>query len=227
MRDSKDQSAAGQAFELPLMPLNNVLFPFMPAVILAEEHRYRRLAEDCLRGSRVFGVVLIASGREVGGEAVPHSVGTEAIVARAEKLPSGAYKLIVIGRHRFRVLELLPPRPYPVAKVSYAGMQERIGAISGAELDSIRAHFAKHLDVIVALMGQPGRTMDIPEDPLRLSYMISAHLTAPYEVKQMLLEADTAADRLAMAAEIMRREAREFRLIYEAGQLASGAGDGR
>ncbi|HQF70729.1 MAG TPA: LON peptidase substrate-binding domain-containing protein, partial [Promineifilum sp.] len=66
-------------YELPLFPLNLVLFPGMPLPLHIFEERYKEMVADCLRENRPFGVVLIAEGRAEGGApARPHVVGCTA-----------------------------------------------------------------------------------------------------------------------------------------------------
>ena len=56
--------------ELPLFPLPTVLFPGMALPLHVFEERYKLMIGECIRDSRPFGVVLIKSGPEVGGDAV-------------------------------------------------------------------------------------------------------------------------------------------------------------
>ena len=53
---------------LPIFPLNTVLFPGAPLPLRIFEPRYREMLKRCLDGGRRFGVVLIKSGPEVGGD---------------------------------------------------------------------------------------------------------------------------------------------------------------
>ena len=66
---------------LPLFPLNTVLFPNMVLPLHVFEERYKLMINTCLAQDKPFGVVLIYSGTEAGGPAVPHSVGTVARIA--------------------------------------------------------------------------------------------------------------------------------------------------
>ena len=69
--------------ELPIFPLGTVLFPGMPLPLHIFEERYKRMIGRCLDGDRAFGVTLLKSGREVGGPAIPHEVGTIARIVQA------------------------------------------------------------------------------------------------------------------------------------------------
>ena len=62
--------------DLPLFPLNTVLFPGGRLPLRIFEQRYMTMAKACLKGGSPFGVCLIREGKEVGEPAVPADVGT-------------------------------------------------------------------------------------------------------------------------------------------------------
>ena len=66
--------------ELPLFPLNTVLFPGSRLPLKVFEARYMDMVRNCMRESSAFGVCLIAEGNEVGAPAVPHDVGTLSLI---------------------------------------------------------------------------------------------------------------------------------------------------
>ena len=53
--------------EIPLFPLNTVLFPNMPLSLHIFEPRYKIMVEQCLSREEPFGVALIQKGREALG----------------------------------------------------------------------------------------------------------------------------------------------------------------
>src|SRR5262249_50490638 len=65
-----------QLTELPLFPLNTVLFPGGRLPLRIFEQRYMEMEKACLRERSPFGVCLIREGREVGAPAIPADVGT-------------------------------------------------------------------------------------------------------------------------------------------------------
>jgi Lon protease-like protein len=67
--------------ELPIFPLNVVLFPGMPLPLHIFEERYKSMINRCIQAGHAFGVVLIREGQEVGPPARPHDVGTTAVIA--------------------------------------------------------------------------------------------------------------------------------------------------
>ena len=72
--------------ELPIFPLNAVLFPGAAMPLHIFEERYKLMMGECLRERRPFGVALIRQGREVGEPAEPLDVGTIAQIAAVERL---------------------------------------------------------------------------------------------------------------------------------------------
>lgn len=91
--------------EIPLMPLDAVLFPEGQLNLRLFELRYLEMAKHCLREDSPFGICLIAHGQEVGVPAEPHSVGTLATIAGWDMAELGILELRVVGQWRFRVLE--------------------------------------------------------------------------------------------------------------------------
>ena len=72
--------------ELPLFPLNVVLFPTMILPLRIFEERYKEMIHACLESDSRFGVALIREGQEVGAPAVPHNMGTVAHIRRVTPL---------------------------------------------------------------------------------------------------------------------------------------------
>ncbi|HEU0276808.1 MAG TPA: LON peptidase substrate-binding domain-containing protein [Rhodanobacteraceae bacterium] len=89
--------------EVPLFPLDTVLFPGGTLGLRVFELRYLDMVRECARANGVFGVSLILSGRETGGGAVPAAVGTLARIVDFDTLPDGLLGISVSGEARFRV----------------------------------------------------------------------------------------------------------------------------
>lgn len=104
---------------LRLFPLRTVLFPGMDLPLQVFEERYRTLVAECLEAAEPFGVALIREGPEVGGPAVPHSVGCTARITRVAPTRDGRLALQSVGEQRFRIVQLYEDRPYLSADVEY------------------------------------------------------------------------------------------------------------
>lgn len=200
---------------LPIMPLNSVLYPWMPVVLTIFEERYLHMLEEVLRGPRFFGSALIAEGKEVGGPAVPYSVGVEVMIARAWPAEAGSWRVIGIGRHRFRIVGPVRQEPYPAVDVDYAGLNETDDAPDDL-VRRVRELFAEHLRLLAQLVTPMAATMEIPTQPSRLSYMVAAHLGVDLTVRQRLLEIVTTRERLKVELDLLRADIAKFRLFAKA-----------
>ena len=89
--------------ELPLFPLNTVLFPGGLLPLRIFEPRYLDMVGRCMREGSDFGVVLITNGAETGPVAEMAAVGTGARVVDFSQLPDGLLGVMCRGSRRFRV----------------------------------------------------------------------------------------------------------------------------
>lgn len=103
----------------PMFPLEAALLPGEVLPLRIFEPRYSALVRECLAAEDpVFGVVLIAAGREVGGDDDRYDVGVLARIAEHRDDGEGRYVLVCPIVERIRVRQWLPDDPYPRADVS-------------------------------------------------------------------------------------------------------------
>lgn len=89
--------------EVPLFPLNTVLFPGGPLPLRVFEPRYLDMISRCLKRDTPFGVLLIKEGREAG-PATTHEVGTLAKVVDWYQGSDGLLGVTALGSDRFHLL---------------------------------------------------------------------------------------------------------------------------
>ena len=99
------EDEAPVCMEIPLFPLNTVLFPGGVLPLRIFEQRYLDMTAACMKEAGVFGICLIAAGEEAGGVAEPHPVGTLARITDWEMEQLGILQVSVRGEQRFRILE--------------------------------------------------------------------------------------------------------------------------
>ena len=183
--------------ELPLFPLNTVLFPDGMLPLKVFEQRYVEMTKRCVRDNVPFGVCLIREGREVGEPAVPATIGCTARIAEWEVPLPNLFHLVARGERRFRILrtevaalglltceaEMLPPEasveaPDALCRKVLATLVERIGA---------------------------DRFPDPPrlDDAAWVGFRLAELLPLDMQVRQQLLESETAAARLGMLKGIL------------------------
>ncbi len=188
--------------ELPLFPLNTVLFPGATLPLHIFEERYKLLIGHCLERHQPFGVVLIRSGSEVGEAAQPFDVGTTARVVHVQKLPEGRLNVISVGDQRFRILQVLHQDPYLVGEVELLQSEDQDGGL--ADLAStVAALFAEYYRLYLALSDQWARTIGLPQEPAPLSDFVASRLPVNVWAKQRLLETLSVRRRLEREAEFL------------------------
>jgi Lon protease-like protein len=130
----------------PMFPLEVAMLPGEELPLRIFEPRYSEMVSDCLAGDPVFGVVLIAAGREVGGGDVRSDVGALARIVEHADLGDGRYRLRCILGERIRVTEWLDDAPYPRATTvpwpDEAGPSVTGADIAGVE-DTVMALFER------------------------------------------------------------------------------------
>jgi uncharacterized protein len=89
-----------QRLEIPLFPLQTVLFPGGPLPLRIFEPRYMDMISRCLKSGIGFGVLLIRSGEEAG-PAQMYELGTVATIVDWDQLNDGTLGVVVIGGARF------------------------------------------------------------------------------------------------------------------------------
>ncbi len=203
---------------LPIFPLNTVLFPGVTLPLHIFEERYRSLISGLLElpeeDDRVFGIVAIREGYEVGSRGV-HSVqrlGCSAQLTSAQRYDDGRFDIEVVGRRRFRVDALDTGGEYLVGEVAW--MDEPAGD-SGAEAAARALQtFEAYRGALAELTGRDITTAaDVPVDPTVLSYELAAACMLTQQDRQALLEADDSAARLRLATKMMRAEMTAIRAL--------------
>ncbi|WP_437882712.1 LON peptidase substrate-binding domain-containing protein [Pseudomonas sp. LRF_L74] len=91
---------------LPLFPLNTVLFPGCVLDLQVFEARYLDMVSACMRRGEGFGVVGIFEGNEVGTAAERYAgYGCEALIRDFQQRPNGLLGIRVEGARRFQIIE--------------------------------------------------------------------------------------------------------------------------
>ena len=89
--------------QVPLFPLNTVLFPGGPLPLRIFEARYLDMISACLKSDSPFGVLLIREGSETG-PSTTHEVGTLARIVDWYQGSDGLLGVTAIGERRFRLI---------------------------------------------------------------------------------------------------------------------------
>ena len=174
---------------IPIFPLDVVLFPGELFGLHVFEERYLLMTEEVLETGMPIGIVLARQDQpEDRIEYEPEPVGTAARILSAERV-GDRWLLQTVGVRRFRIVEVHAERPYQEADVVW--LDEDPG-----DEEEARQLADELLGTIVAKGGTVDWESDGIDDPVLVSHAVAASLPLALETKQMLLEAEDAAERL-------------------------------
>jgi Lon protease-like protein len=183
---------APQPAQLPIFPLQAVMFPGGALTLRVFEPRYMSLVKECLQGDLPFGVCLIAEGSEVGAPAVPHKVGVAARIVAWDMTQLGVLNITVRGEERFRIREqeanregLIRARVEPIAVEAELPVPESLAAL----VPLLQAMAA---DAGAERMPPPHRF----DDAAWVGYRFCELLPIPLIARQKLLELEDPISRL-------------------------------
>lgn len=213
---------------LPLFPLHVVLFPGLQLPLNVFEERYKLMMAHCLEADRLFGVVLIRAGEEVGGPTEVHSMGTTARIQGVEPLPGGRMNLLAVGERRFQLASPVRHEPYPQATARL--LLPPPGGADHSLVERVATRFKSYLEAFALLSGQgaafnPQAEVDeLARDAERFSFQVGGALRIDLRERQRLLEATSVEERLQREARLLRRETDLLRLMASAGRREDSLG---
>ena len=200
------------AIELPLFPLNLVLFPGTVSPLHIFEMRYRQMIVDCQRDEKPFGIVLARPESEHLNER-PYSVGTMVEIRNLDRLEDGRYTLMAVGTKRFRIVSERRDKPYLSGLVElYEDDAEPERAWLPA-MQQARDLFGEYLGMLLEASEDKDVEANLPEEAEDLSYFIAYFLDIQEERKQQFLELTSTRQRLQEEVAILRREVPFMRQI--------------
>jgi len=185
--------------QIPLFPLNTVLFPGGAVPLRIFEPRYLDMVSHCLKNEKGFGVCLISEGREVGNAARTFEVGTLVYISYWNKLPDGLLGITVRGDQRFRIIsQEVRPNQLTVAEVEYMPREPE---------NHVPSNHLPMVDLLRKIMDQ----MDYPyanlprnyEDAAWVGYRLAELLPIPLTQKQYFLQLDDPLQRLERLSTVL------------------------
>ncbi len=192
-------TAVAHTRELPLFPLNTVLFPGGRLRLKVFEARYLDMAAACLRQNQPFGVCLIRQGHEVGAAARPEPVGCLARIVSADMDSPGVMQVEALGESRFIV-----------ESTHVAANQLLLGQVRDKDdelAQPVPAEARVVLDflrTIAAKLPEAG-LREIHDDASWAGFRLAEVLPLKIGARQALLDMNDAVKRLEILLEFMRR----------------------
>jgi uncharacterized protein len=155
------------------------------------------MAKACLRDGSPFGVCLIREGREVGEPAIPAPVGCIARIGEWDMPQLGLLQVVARGEQRFRIRDHAVHRG-GLLRGSVELLPESDGDIPEA-CRNCRRILERVIEDHPELFERPHRL----ESALWVSGRLTEVLPLPPELKQELLETESAPARLARLSAVL------------------------
>src|SRR3954470_18590594 len=203
--------------QLPIFPLNTVMFPGVTVPLHVFEDRYRALVHHLLaisdKSMRLFGIVAIREGYEVGRHGVQsvHRVGCVVQLSSVNPYGDGRFDIEVVGRQRMRLAGLDASGSFLVGDVDTLSERTAKGSDLAHEAGRTFHIFQEYRRRLSDLRGTEVLDGELPKDPEYLSYSLAATCLLTLQERQSMLEADTPLERLMMLRHALREEMRAMR----------------
>ncbi len=201
---------------LPILPLRNtVLFPGVVIPITAGRDKSIKLINDANNGTKVIGVVS-QKDEDVEDPSAKdiHETGTVARILKVLKMPDGNTTVIIQGKKRFNVAEVITEEPYINATV-----REVSQAQPGPDNEEFTAIIESIKDLALQII------RDSPNIPSEASFAIkniesnsflvnfvSSNMNLSVEEKQKLLETNDLRERALATLKFMNVEFQKLEL---------------
>ncbi len=207
--------------EMPLFPLNVVLFPGMMLPLHIFEPRYREMINRCVEEEIPFGVVLIREGHEVGGVANPHSIGTAARIVKVDRADDGTMNITCVGMQRFRILELDNSHSYLSAKVAQFPILNGSTKAATEMVHRVRPKILEYVSLLSEASQTELKLDRLPEEPTTLAFLVAIALQVDNRYKQELLATPSVPEMLDRERYLLSCETLLLRYMIETqGDLA-------
>ncbi len=187
--------------DLPIFPLNAVLFPGGLLPLRVFEQRYMDMAKGCLKDDRPFGVCLIRSGSEVGAAATPEPIGCTARIVEWDMQQLGVLSIKTQGEERFR---------FKASRVTDAGLTRAAVEMLPQDSDAkLPEEFGACAALLKAVIAEHGPGIFAAPAKLDSSSWVSARLAEilpiPLAAKQKLLELDDGLQRIEIINKFLQQ----------------------
>ncbi len=201
---------------LPVLPLRNtVLFPGVVIPITAGRDASIKLINDANNGNKIIGVVSQKdedvenpAGKDI------NKIGVVARILRVLKMPDGNTTVIIQGKKRFRITQLVTEQPYFTATVSEVAdtRPDKDNAEFSAIIDSIKDLALQIIKGSPNIPSEASFAIKNIESTSFLINFVSSNMNLSVEEKQKLLEINDLKERALATLKHMNTEFQKLEL---------------
>ena len=201
---------------LPILPLRNtVLFPGVVIPITAGRDTSIKLINEANNGSKVIGVVSQKDEKVENPTAADiNKIGVVARILRVLKMPDGNTTVIIQGKKRFEINEVISEKPFLKAKIVEvpearpAKDNDEFSAI----IESIKDLALQIIKNSPNIPSEASFAIQNIESPSFLINFVSSNMNLSVEEKQKLLETNDLKDRALATLKFMNMEYHKLEL---------------
>lgn len=201
---------------LPILPLRNtVLFPGVVIPITAGRDKSIELINDANKGDKVIGVVAQRNESvEIPKRDDIYNTGVVAQILRVLKMPDGNTTVIIQGKKRFEIQEIVQEQPYLKAKVTEALEEKEVNDKKEfrAIIDSIKEIALEVIKENPMLPSEASFAIKNIQSDSFLVNFISSNMDLSVMQKQVLLEKDNLKERALLTLKNLNKELQKLKL---------------
>lgn len=196
--------------EMGILPIRNtVLFPGVVIPITVGRQKSIKLVKKAYKGDRIIGVVAQKnSNNDDPGVEDIYTYGTVAKIIKMLVLPDGNTTIIIQGKSRFSLGEILSEDPFLRAKVTLLSSQfpDMSKKQTKAIVQSLKDSASKILKLNPEIPQEAQMALDNIHNPTFLTHFLSSNLNVDVSDKQKLLEIDDGMERATLLLEYMSKD---------------------
>src|SRR5215204_759467 len=195
--------------EISLLPLRNtVLFPGVVLPITVGRDKSIKAVNDAYKATKLIGVVAQKDSTIEDPQAKDlEQIGTIAKIIKQIKMPDGGTTIIIQGKSRFSIDNIITEEPYFKAKITGITEDE---APKDPDFEAYVANIKDVATEIIQLSPNiPSEASVILrniENPSFLIHFVSSNLTIDIREKQQLLEMDNIRQRADLLMQFLQKE---------------------
>ncbi|MFN4234855.1 MAG: endopeptidase La [Bacteroidia bacterium] len=204
---------------LPILPLRNtVLFPGVVIPITVGRDKSIKLINDAYASDRIIGVVAQKNDKvEDPTPADLHEIGTIAQIIKLLRMPDGSTTVIIQGKKRFKLHDVIQTEPY--IKANVLSFEELRPPKGDKEFEAIVSSLK---DMALQIISQSPNIpteasfaiKNIESAPFLVNF-ISSNMNASMSEKQKMLEVANLRERATMLLELLSKELQLLELKNE------------
>ncbi|MEL6559525.1 MAG: LON peptidase substrate-binding domain-containing protein, partial [Bacteroidota bacterium] len=205
--------------EMPILPVRNtVLFPGVVIPVTVGRSKSIKLVKKAYNGDRIIGVVAQTnSNNEEPSSSDLYKTGTIARILKMLVLPDGNTTIIIQGKNRFEISEVVKETPYMTARIRL--LEEYFPKESNKKLQALIASLKESASNLLRLNPDIPQEAQVALDNIEnasfLTHFLSSNVNVEVADKQKLLEINDGIKRAELLLQFMLKDIQMLELKQE------------